>query len=481
MRRPRRYFLSTILMFAAGGTIVAAAEYPDPAPADVGDATSAMTAAEWSSASSSARSASLNRDPGARLERNSRSEVETMLAQGGPPPGRGPGRGAIRGQGRGRGRGGFGPDPQFAEDRDGFHFLLSNHEKIQRQVKLLDNGVDTVTESDDPAIADAIRQHVKAMYQRVEQVRPIHTRDPLFAAVFQHAQQIELRMEPTEKGIHVTETSQNPYTARLIQAHAAVVDGFVRRGFAEAQENHTVPAAEREGTASTPSPTIDVQQAFAAFDQAYIPALALTNQGQQQASERAMERLRKAWTDLTEQLDAVLQDDPAWPGDRQAVRDVIGAAARELSATRPAAAHAVLEELRGRLSGLRQRNQWTYDLDALNTFHETMEKMVQPAMEITAADVNDLAQRDLRKLLQTAQQQWSVVEEVQFSRAARNMDEAAYGKLQNLVQLQRQALSRLETALDAGDAEQILQAARGIKPAFAQLYMSFGDFPEPAP
>lgn len=39
MRRPRRYFLSTILMFAAGGTIVAAAEYPDPAPADVGDAT----------------------------------------------------------------------------------------------------------------------------------------------------------------------------------------------------------------------------------------------------------------------------------------------------------------------------------------------------------------------------------------------------------------------------------------------------------
>ena len=368
---------------------------------------------------------------------------------------------------------------------------MSNHTKITRQVKLLDNGVETVTESDDPAIADAIRKHVQAMYQRVEQVRPIRLRDPLFVAVFQHAKQIELRLEPTDKGIHVTETSADPFAVRLIQAHAAVVDGFVQRGFAEAQRNHDVPAGDdatsdvpagddAAGRASATSSPIDVQQVFAAFDQAYIPALALTNQDRQQAAERALERLRQAWSELSEQLDPALKDDPQWTADQQAVRDAIGAAAHELSANRLAAAHETLEELRGRLGKLRQRHQWTYDLDALNAFHETMEKIAKPALETTADQINQAAHRDLRGLLQTAQQQWSVVEQVEFSRSARNMDDAAYERLQDLVRLQRQALSALETALDTGDAEQILQAARGIKPPFAQLYMSFGDFPVPA-
>ena len=50
-------------------------------------------------------------------------------------PGQGRGTGQRRGPGHGPGfRGGRGPDAAFAVDRDDFHFLLQNHEKIRRQV-----------------------------------------------------------------------------------------------------------------------------------------------------------------------------------------------------------------------------------------------------------------------------------------------------------------------------------------------------------
>jgi hypothetical protein len=362
-----------------------------------------------------------------------------------------------------------------------FHFLLENHAKVSRQVKSLPNGVETVTESDDPQIAEMIRKHVKAMYVRVEQGRPIHLRDPLFGAVFRHADQIEMKMEPTEKGIRVTETSQDPYVTRLIQAHADVVDGFVKNGFVEAQKNHAVPDPGDTDVSITDDSALAMRRAFASFDQAYIPALALTNQGKQRPSEVSIRRLREAWKTLSLQLNDVLEKDTDWPQDREDVRDAIGAAAREVSAERLASAHEILEEIRGRLSELRRRNRWKYDLDALNEFHDTMERIVNPAMRMKADEVNETAQRDLRKLLTKAKQQWDAVEKDLFDSVARGLDKARQDDLSALVQEQRLALAELELALESADAERILRAARAIKPPFAQLYMSFGDFPTQTP
>lgn len=52
-----------------------------------------------------------------------------------------------------------------------------------------------------------------------------------------------MTVEETEKGVRVTEISDDAFTAKLIQAHAVVVSSFVSRGFDEAHENHPVPAA----------------------------------------------------------------------------------------------------------------------------------------------------------------------------------------------------------------------------------------------
>lgn len=151
------------------------------------------------------------------------------------------GRGRM-GRGPGQGQGpGHGHDDQHAVDMEVFHYLLENHEKIRRTVKELDNGVETLTESDDPSVATHIKKHVEQMTARIEKPSPIRMRDPLFAEIFRHTKKIKMQHEDTPKGVKVIETSDDPYVATLIKAHAKVVSQFVEKGFAEAAKNHPVP------------------------------------------------------------------------------------------------------------------------------------------------------------------------------------------------------------------------------------------------
>lgn len=166
---------------------------------------------------------------------------------GGPGP-HGKGRGAQN-QGEHQhggpfGRMGGGPpgDTDFAADRAAFQYLLANHDKIRRKITNLENGVETLTESDDPDIAAKIREHASAMHKRVKSSRGIHLRDPLFAEIFRHSDQIEMAVGKTAKGVKVIETSDDPYLAKLIQAHARVVSKFVANGHEEVFQNHELPA-----------------------------------------------------------------------------------------------------------------------------------------------------------------------------------------------------------------------------------------------
>jgi len=162
-------------------------------------------------------------------------------------------RGAGPGRGPGWQRRGAAADEQFAADREGFHALLQNRQQIRREVKNTERGVETLTESDQPEIAALIRKHVCAMAKRVEEGRPIHLRDPLFAEIFRHTDKIQLKHDDTAKGIRVVETSEDPYVARLIQAHGGVVSLFLKHGFEEVWKNHDVPDAPVGRTAAADS------------------------------------------------------------------------------------------------------------------------------------------------------------------------------------------------------------------------------------
>lgn len=141
---------------------------------------------------------------------------------------------------------GHGHDQRHDADRELFHFLLSNHEKITRKVTELPDGVETLTESADPEIAAKIKEHVRWMQHRVEHAKPIRRRDPLFEEIFKHTDKIEMKRTETDHGVRVLETSDDPYVAELIKAHAKAVSGFVSRGFAAARSNHEVPPKDAD-------------------------------------------------------------------------------------------------------------------------------------------------------------------------------------------------------------------------------------------
>ena len=173
-------------------------------------------------------------------------------------------QGYGRGRGKGRGPGPHGPgagrgpghDERHEEDHAVFKFLLANHEKITRKVTQLPDGVETLTESQDPAVAAKIKEHVRWMQHRVENAQPIRMRDPLFAELFQHTDKIKMVREETKHGVRVRETSKDPYVVKLIQAHGEAVSGFVQRGFAEAMKNHAAPGKPVAAPAKPRSPKI---------------------------------------------------------------------------------------------------------------------------------------------------------------------------------------------------------------------------------
>jgi hypothetical protein len=90
-------------------------------------------------------------------------------------------------------------------------------------------------------VAIKIQEHVAAMHRRVKNGQGIHLRDPLFAEIFQHYDKVSMKVEKTAKGVKVTETSTDPYVAKLIQAHADVVSKFIETGHEEVRRNHALP------------------------------------------------------------------------------------------------------------------------------------------------------------------------------------------------------------------------------------------------
>lgn len=156
-------------------------------------------------------------------------------------PGGGPGPHGPGGPGR-HGGGARGPgDPEHAADRALFHQLLDHRAEITRHVTEVPGGVETVTESVRAEVAAKIREHVRRMKARIEEGRPIRMRDPLFAEIFRHAKKITMRVEDTERGVRVVETSDDPWVTGLIREHARVVSAFLEHGYDEARRNHPLP------------------------------------------------------------------------------------------------------------------------------------------------------------------------------------------------------------------------------------------------
>lgn len=123
-------------------------------------------------------------------------------------------------------------DSATAADVDLIHELLDNHDLIKRTVEKLPDGIRTVTESDDPRVAKYIKDHVQRMGQRVRagQEMNLPMESPALLAIYKNRDKITTKVETTDKGAIVVQTSDDPATVAVLQEHAGEVSELVRGG-----------------------------------------------------------------------------------------------------------------------------------------------------------------------------------------------------------------------------------------------------------
>ncbi len=151
----------------------------------------------------------------------------------------------VRGQGGGRASGDPARAARHQHDQAVFHRLLALHEQIERDLELLPNGVRARTRSDNPEIVALLHDHVPSMKQRLEENFGLRFWDPAFAELFAQHDKIHMELTLLPDGVLIEETSEDPNVVELIQAHGQIINLFVAKGGAQAQQESPLPDAYR--------------------------------------------------------------------------------------------------------------------------------------------------------------------------------------------------------------------------------------------
>jgi soluble cytochrome b562 len=221
----------------------------------------------------------------------------------------------------------------------------------------------------------------------------------------------------------------------------------------------------------------DIRRDMVKLDKVYIAALALTSQGKVVESRKVVGALQKEWQVFSGRHYTANPADSKWKQDFDHVTGMVDEAAKIVASERNVTdAHEALEPVRQVMMTLRQRNRMDYFIDSLTAFHEQMEGIVLAAKDKTGATLTEADIAGIRKALPQAEQSWQRVTAAKFDADDYLLSPAQAEDARTLMALERTSLTTLSDALAAGDKTRIAQAAVGIKPHFAKLFMIFGDF-----
>lgn len=121
-------------------------------------------------------------------------------------------------------------DAGSVADMELVHELLLSNTKIRRSVTNLPDGIRTVTESDDPQVAQALKTHVASMSQRLQDGREFNIFSSTLPVLFENRDKIVSKIEATEKGTVVTRPSTDASVVAALQGHASEVSELAQDG-----------------------------------------------------------------------------------------------------------------------------------------------------------------------------------------------------------------------------------------------------------
>ncbi len=221
----------------------------------------------------------------------------------------------------------------------------------------------------------------------------------------------------------------------------------------------------------------DIRQDMVKFDKVYIAALALTSQGKVAESRKVVDALQKEWRGFSDRHYNANPRDAQWKADFDHVSGMVDEAVSIVAPGRKVTeAHEALEHVREVLMKLRQRNRIDYFIDGLTAFHKPMETIVLAAKDKTGDTITEADIAHIRNTLPQAEQAWQHVAAAKLDANDYLLGYTQVEDARKLMALENASLGALKDALATGDKARIAQAAVGIKPHFAKLFMTFGDF-----
>jgi hypothetical protein len=215
-----------------------------------------------------------------------------------------------------------------------------------------------------------------------------------------------------------------------------------------------------------------------ALDRSYIPALALTNQPNAAASARAIAALRSDWNRFRQ----AYAQPPAgfkpatWTTTVATIERAVTDAEARMAAGDSAGAHEALEQVREVLLVARREAGMPYFLDELTEYHTHMEAIVAAVKGKTPATLSGADVAALRTEYVKADRAWKSVVAKRSDASRHVLAPADEPAVQKLIDDESAAMAALGAALAAGDAAQVVPRASAIRPIFARLFISFGDF-----
>jgi hypothetical protein len=157
------------------------------------------------------------------------------------------------GGGNGRGGGRNGNGGMNSENMKLIHKLFDHRDQIHRELHYDDDEttiLSATTTSDDPDVAQWIKQHVADMKALKESGGRIRNWDPLFHALFDNGNKLNLQVDVEQPGNGVkawmTADDDAHCAAALAQEHYKTVSAFVENGWDEMHKEHEIPDVCKE-------------------------------------------------------------------------------------------------------------------------------------------------------------------------------------------------------------------------------------------
>lgn len=224
------------------------------------------------------------------------------------------------------------------------------------------------------------------------------------------------------------------------------------------------------GWAATPTamagPFTDFERALVQAYAPYRAALFQTNQKERAASEKSLAAFEAAWTKLMEAHRGApppqYSDDPKWGETVTTIDRLIATSKAEIAKGELAKAHDTLEGIRDQLGELRIRNGLMTLSDRIDAYHEKMEHVL--SAKYAGAEGTGALREDAAVL----QYMVGAIEKHAPSGLKSNAE------FRELLAALVAATNALQNAARLGDAPAIEKALKGLKPAYARLFVKFG-------